>query len=80
MEARRLGRPIADGDIRTACQQTCPTQAIVFGDLNDPGSRVSALVHGGRGYHVLEELNVKPVVTYLKVVRNRPEPTEGSHV
>jgi len=64
---------VADGEIRTACQQTCPSEAIVFGDLNDPGSRVSRAAADGRGYHVLEGLNTRPAVTYLKKVRNLAE-------
>ncbi len=43
IEARRRGQPVADGEIQTACQQSCPAQAIVFGDLNDPKSRVAQL-------------------------------------
>jgi molybdopterin-containing oxidoreductase family iron-sulfur binding subunit len=68
--AKREGdRPIADGEIRTACQQCCPTAAIVFGDLNDPASRVSELV--GQTYGLLdEELNTKPRTRYLPRVRN----------
>jgi len=69
IEARRLGKPIADGDIKTACQQVCPADAIVFGDLNDPKSRVSALGQSNRAYRVLEDLNTRPAVRYLKVVR-----------
>jgi molybdopterin-containing oxidoreductase family iron-sulfur binding subunit len=49
----------------------------VFGNLNDPQSRVSRLARGPRGYRALEELNVRPAVTYLALVRNRPVPTEG---
>jgi Fe-S-cluster-containing dehydrogenase component/anaerobic selenocysteine-containing dehydrogenase len=70
--ARRLGRAVADGDIQTACQQSCPTKVIVFGDLNDPQSRAARLAKSTRAYHVLEELNVKSAVSYLAVVRNRP--------
>jgi molybdopterin-containing oxidoreductase family iron-sulfur binding subunit len=70
IEARRLGKPIADGDIKTACQQVCPADAIVFGDLNDPKSRVSTLTESSRAYRVLEDLNTKPGVRYLKVVRH----------
>lgn len=69
IEARRKGVPLGDGDIQPACQQTCPAGAIVFGDLNDPESRVSRLVRGGRAYRVLEELNVRPAVNYLKIAR-----------
>ncbi|MCC6861208.1 MAG: TAT-variant-translocated molybdopterin oxidoreductase [Bryobacterales bacterium] len=71
LEARRRGEPLRDGDIRTACQQSCPAQAIVFGDMNDPNSKVSRLMRSGRAYKVLEEINVRPAVTYLKIVRNR---------
>jgi molybdopterin-containing oxidoreductase family iron-sulfur binding subunit len=65
-----------DGVIQTACQQSCPTRAIVFGDLNDPASRVSQLSRDRRGYQVLEELNVRPSITYLSLVRNVPQGTE----
>ncbi|HEY2859697.1 MAG TPA: 4Fe-4S dicluster domain-containing protein [Terracidiphilus sp.] len=63
-------RPLADGDIKTACQQSCPTQAIVFGDLKDPASRVSQLHDSRRFYRVLEDLGTRPNVGYLKKVRN----------
>src|SRR5574341_7103 len=72
-ERRVRGAPLRDGEIVTACQQSCPADAIVFGDLNDPGSRVSALAVDGRGYHVLEELNTRPAITYLARVWNRAE-------
>ena len=68
--ARAEGLTVADGDIQTACQQSCPAQAIVFGDLNDPKSRVSRLTRGDRGYRLLEELNVGPVVSYLVRLKN----------
>jgi molybdopterin-containing oxidoreductase family iron-sulfur binding subunit len=77
IEARRLGQPLRDGDLQTACQQSCPAQAIVFGNLNDPKSRVARLAAGPRSYRVLEELNVKPAVSYLTLVRNRPAEGEG---
>ncbi len=70
-EAKRLGRDLKDGDIKLACEQSCPADAIVFGDLNDPDSRISKLTKGGRHYKVLEELNVLPTVGYLTQVRNR---------
>ncbi len=66
--ARDEGRPPRDGEIRTACQQTCPTQAITFGDLKDGKSRVSGLSASPRGYHVLGELGTRPAVTYLKKI------------
>lgn len=65
------GRALADGDIKTACQQTCPANAITFGDLNDPTSKVAKLAKNKRGYHVLAELNTRPSVTYLSKVRNK---------
>jgi molybdopterin-containing oxidoreductase family iron-sulfur binding subunit len=79
IEARRAGQELADGEIQTACQQSCPTQAIVFGDLNNPKSRVAQLQSGRRAYRVLEELNVRPSVSYLGVVRNRPEQEKREH-
>jgi molybdopterin-containing oxidoreductase family iron-sulfur binding subunit len=73
LEARRQDQPLADGAAQTACQQSCPARAIVFGDLNDPQSEVARLVRDRRRYQVLAELNVQPSVSYLAVVRNRPE-------
>ncbi len=67
--AAATGEPLADGDIVTACQQVCPSRAIVFGDLQDPDSRVSRLMRSRRAYRVLEELGTRPGVTYLKRVR-----------
>ncbi|MBI4126457.1 MAG: TAT-variant-translocated molybdopterin oxidoreductase [Deltaproteobacteria bacterium] len=63
-------RDVADGEIITACQQSCPANAIVFGNLNDPESRAAKLAQSKRGYHVLAELNTRPAVTYLSKVRN----------
>ncbi len=71
--AKREGRPLRDGEIVTACQQTCPADAIVFGDLNDMQSRVAKLTVGDRRYALLEELGTKPRTTYLARVRN-PNP------
>ncbi|MGE3163807.1 MAG: TAT-variant-translocated molybdopterin oxidoreductase [Planctomycetota bacterium] len=58
--AKNEGRSVRDGEIVPACGQTCPTQSIVFGDLNDPESQVSKLHHDHRSYTLLEDLNVKP--------------------
>jgi molybdopterin-containing oxidoreductase family iron-sulfur binding subunit len=63
---------VRDGEVLTACQQACPAEAIIFGDMNDPNSRVARLRLSDRGYHVLEELNVRPSVTYLAKIWNAP--------
>jgi molybdopterin-containing oxidoreductase family iron-sulfur binding subunit len=73
IDAKTADRPIRDGDIKTACQQACPSDAIVFGDLNDPTSRVVALKAQDRNYGLLEDLNTRPRTTYLAKVRN-PNP------
>ncbi len=70
IEARSQGLPVADGAIQTACQQSCPAQAIVFGDMHDPESKIYAALENPRRYRVLEELNVRPSVSYLRVVNN----------
>jgi MoCo/4Fe-4S cofactor protein with predicted Tat translocation signal len=69
--AKKKGQPIAAGDIQTACQQTCPTSAIVFGDLNDPKSEISKLTKQKQAFKTLEELNIDPNVSYMTLVRNR---------
>ncbi|RJR34341.1 MAG: 4Fe-4S dicluster domain-containing protein [Desulfobacteraceae bacterium] len=66
MHAREEDRPVKDGDFTTACAQTCPTNALIFGNLIDPESRVSRLIHNPRAYQVLHHLNTKPAVIYLK--------------
>jgi molybdopterin-containing oxidoreductase family iron-sulfur binding subunit len=72
---------LADGDIRPACQQSCPARAIIFGDLNDPKSEISKLLAGPRAYQVLGELNIRPAVSYLRLVRHREaEKKEHQHV
>jgi molybdopterin-containing oxidoreductase family iron-sulfur binding subunit len=66
--AKDRGRQIGDGDVVSACMQTCPTDAIVFGNLKDPESRVSEVARGARGYLALDELSTRPAITYLKGV------------
>jgi Fe-S-cluster-containing dehydrogenase component len=68
--ALQAGRELADGDIQTACQQACPTEAIVFGDMADANSRAAKLRHSPRFYNVLDDLGTQPAVGYLKKVRN----------
>ena len=87
--AKLEDRKIRDGEVLTACQSACPTEAIVFGDINDPNSRVSQLKKSPLDYPLLAELNTRPRTTYLAVVRNpntELEPTpaparngEGGH-
>jgi molybdopterin-containing oxidoreductase family iron-sulfur binding subunit len=69
IEARRRGKPLLDGDVQTACQQSCPARAIVFGDMKDSKSAVALARKDPRHYQVLAELNIGPSVGYLKVVR-----------
>jgi molybdopterin-containing oxidoreductase family iron-sulfur binding subunit len=96
IDAKNQDRPIRDGEIQTACQSACPAQAIVFGDLNDPESRVSVQKRSPRNYGLLADLNTRPRTTYLASVKNpNPEmprqaepgslhlsaaPGEGTHV
>ena len=68
-EAAQDGRPIQDGDVQPACAQSCPAEAMVFGDLNDSQSKVSRLARSGRSTRVLEELGTKPKVFYLSKVK-----------
>jgi MoCo/4Fe-4S cofactor protein with predicted Tat translocation signal len=71
IEAEKEDRRIRDGEVVTACQQACPAEAIVFGDLNDPASRVRLLKTETRNYALLEELNTQPRTTYLAALTNR---------
>ncbi|GGK72052.1 4Fe-4S dicluster domain-containing protein [Amphritea balenae] len=64
--AKDQNRRVRDGEVQPACVQSCPTQALVFGDRNDPDSAVSKLAQNPRGYQVLKELNTNPSIIYLK--------------
>jgi molybdopterin-containing oxidoreductase family iron-sulfur binding subunit len=74
--AEKEDRRIRDGEVVTACQQACPTDAIIFGDINDKTSRVSKLKANERNYALLAELNTRPRTTYIAEVRN-PNPELG---
>lgn len=71
LQAKKERRALKDGDIQVACQQSCPGDGIVFGDMNDPSSKISEFLGSERNYTVLEELNVRPRVSYLTKVRNK---------
>ena len=73
IDAERADRKIADGELQTACQQSCPANAIIFGNINDPNSRVAKLKAHARNYGLLDDLNTRPRTTYLAEVRN-PNP------
>jgi molybdopterin-containing oxidoreductase family iron-sulfur binding subunit len=80
IQAEHENRPIRDGEAVTACQAACPTNAIVFGNLNDPNSQVAQQRHLPRNYTLLAELNTRPRTTYLATAPNpnlalRPPPT-----
>jgi molybdopterin-containing oxidoreductase family iron-sulfur binding subunit len=70
IEAERDRRPIRDGEIVTACQQSCPTQAIIFGDRNDRSSAVAKRKAAPTDYVLLEELNTRPRTSYAALIRN----------
>jgi MoCo/4Fe-4S cofactor protein with predicted Tat translocation signal len=76
LEAKKQKRRPLDGEVVTACAQSCPTEAILFGDMRDPDSRISKLLKredGERAFHVLDSINVQPNVTYLTKIRNVKE-------
>jgi len=85
IQSKREDREIRDGEIVTACQAVCPTEAIVFGNINDPNSRVAKLKASPRNYTMLEDLNTRPRTTYLAAVKNPnpglplPNPMVGGH-
>ena len=73
IDAERADTVVKDGELQTACQQSCPANAIVFGNINDPNSRVNQWKAQSRNYSLLGELNTRPRTTYLAEVRN-PNP------
>jgi Fe-S-cluster-containing dehydrogenase component len=80
IDSEREERAVRDGEIQTACQQACPSNAIVFGNVNDPESKVSKLKAQARNYSMLATLNTRPRTTYLAEVRNpNPELEDAGH-
>ena len=77
IDAKEEGRTVADGEVTTACQSSCPSNAITFGNLKDPESEVSRKAKSARGYHALGELGVRPAITYLEDVTHRHMPAGG---
>ena len=78
IESEKEGRRIRDGEVITACAAACPTDAIVFGDLNDQGSRVARMQHDRRNYSLLAELNTRPRTTYWPETRNPNAEIQGA--
>jgi Fe-S-cluster-containing dehydrogenase component len=72
-QARLEDRALRDGDVVTACAQACPSSAITFGDVKDPSSAVHRSTVDPRGYHILEDINTRPAVTYLAKVLHGAE-------
>jgi molybdopterin-containing oxidoreductase family iron-sulfur binding subunit len=70
LDAKLEDRPVRDGEIKTACQQSCPGDAIIFGDINDPNSEISKIWGNPRTYQLLEQLHTLPSVSYVTKVRN----------
>jgi molybdopterin-containing oxidoreductase family iron-sulfur binding subunit len=84
IQAKLEDRVIKDGEVQTACQTACPSQAITFGNINDPEAAVTKLKKEPREYGILEDLNTRPRTTYLAVVRNpnpeiTPEAAKPAH-
>ncbi|MGV2480988.1 UNVERIFIED_CONTAM: hypothetical protein IGO34_29785, partial [Salmonella enterica subsp. enterica serovar Weltevreden] len=73
LQAKKEGRALKDGDIKSACASACPTGGITFGDLNDSGAEIVKTRNDDRNFFLLEEVGVKPTVSYLLKVRNQDE-------
>jgi molybdopterin-containing oxidoreductase family iron-sulfur binding subunit len=71
LNAKKENRALLENEIQTACSQSCPANAIVFGDMNDKGNELNRLISSGRRYNLLEELFTRPSVNYLTKVRNK---------
>jgi len=77
IDSERQGRKVKDGEILTACQQTCPTEAIIFGNINDPNSQVAKMKAEKLNYGMLADINTRPRTTYLASLRNPNPEIEG---
>ncbi len=77
LTAKLENRKVKDGDVKTACQQSCPADAIIFGDVNDKNSEIAKLFNNERSYVMLEEYNVQPSVSYMTKIRNVDEALAG---
>ena len=76
LTAKKERRRPLPNEIQTACAQACPTNAIIFGDMNNPESLISQVLEvemEARAFHVLEEINVRPQISYLTKIRNKDE-------
>ncbi len=73
LDAKKLGQPVQDGAIQTACSEACPTEAITFGDINDKGSVVAGMTKSKRAYRVIEEVGTQTNMYYMTKVRNVEE-------
>ncbi|MFT5512853.1 MAG: Fe-S-cluster-containing dehydrogenase component, partial [Bacteroidia bacterium] len=78
LSAKIEDRKVVDGDAQTACAKACPSNAIVFGDRNDPNSRIAKMFKNDRSYKMLEEVGTDPSVLYLTKIRNRKEEVQHS--
>jgi molybdopterin-containing oxidoreductase family iron-sulfur binding subunit len=78
-DAAAGGRTVQDGELQPACAQACPTDALVFGNWQDPNSRINKLAaQSGRGYRLLDDLGTGPSVVYLKPVDASAPPSGGT--
>lgn len=77
INAKKEGRAIRDGEVMPACVSACPAEAMVFGDMNDPESRISRLMNDRRAFRLLEELNTRPSVTYLSKLVDKKKTADG---
>ena len=79
LQAKRENRKLQDGEAHVACAKACPSNAIVFGDRNDPNSAIAKMFANERAYKMLEEIDTAPSVVYLTKIRNRKENSTEVH-